>query len=103
MDKLRNTFVSAALKGSPAIYLLGYQLAKAGVMLLKPQPCAELQSELDLQADDLLDRRRLMTTLDELNQLYGWGCAATGEAMYEAGAAHAGLQDVLGGRSGVRA
>ena len=65
--------VSAALRGLRAIYRPGYQMAKAGVMLLELQPCTVLQSELDLQADDSPDRRRLMTALDELNQRYGRG------------------------------
>ena len=65
--------VAAALSGLRAIYRPGYQLAKAGVMLLELQPCTVLQSELDLQADDFPDRRRLMTTLDDLNQRYGRG------------------------------
>ena len=65
--------VSAALRGLRAIYRPGYQLAKAGVMLLELQPGTVLQSELDLQAGDAPDRRRLMTTLDELNQRYGRG------------------------------
>lgn len=64
---------SAALRGLRAIYRPGYQLAKAGVMLLELQPCTVRQSELDLQADDAPDRRRLMTALDALNQRYGRG------------------------------
>ena len=65
--------VAAALSGLRAIYRPGYQLAKAGVMLLELQPCTVLQGELDLQADDSPDRRWLMTTLDDLNQRYGRG------------------------------
>ena len=65
--------VAAALRGLRAIYRPGYPLAKAGVMLLELQPCTVLQSELDLQADDSPDRRRLMATLDELNQRFGRG------------------------------
>ena len=65
--------VSAALRGLRAIYRPGYQMAKAGVMLLELQPCTVLQSELNLQADDFPDRRRLMTMLDDLNQRYRQG------------------------------
>jgi len=43
-------------------------MARAGVTLLELQPCTVLQSELDLQADDWLSGRQLMTTLNELNQ-----------------------------------
>jgi len=63
--------VSTALRGLRAIYRPGYQLAKAGVMLLELQPCSVLQSELDLQVDDSPDRRKLMTAMDDLNQRYG--------------------------------
>ncbi|ABM39551.1 UMUC domain protein DNA-repair protein (plasmid) [Polaromonas naphthalenivorans CJ2] len=63
--------VSAALRGLHAIYRPGYQLAKAGVMLFDLQPTTVLQAELDLQRDEAPDRRRLMTTLDDINQRYG--------------------------------
>lgn len=65
--------VTAALAGLRAIYLPGYQLAEAGVMLLELQLNTVLQAELDLQRNDSADRRRLMTTLDDLNQPYGRG------------------------------
>ena len=65
--------VSAALKSLRAIYRPGYQLAKAGVMLLELQPNTVLQTELDLQADEARDVSGLMATMDELNQRYGRG------------------------------
>jgi len=65
--------VSAALAGLRAIYRPGFKLAKAGVMLLDLQPDSVQQGELDLQDDEVQDRGRLMTALDELNQRYGRG------------------------------
>jgi DNA polymerase V len=65
--------VSAALVGLRAIYKPDFKLAKAGVMLLDLQPDTVQQGELDLQDDDVPDRRGLMTTLDDLNQRYGRG------------------------------
>ena len=66
--------VAAAVRGLRAIYRPGYQLAKAGVMLLELQPCTVLQAELDLkQHDEAPDRSRLMSALDELNERYRRG------------------------------
>ena len=65
--------VGAALRGLRAIYRPGYQLAKAGVMLLELQPCTVLQTELDLKRDEEPDRNRLMSAMDDLNQRYGRG------------------------------
>ncbi len=65
--------VAAALVGLNAIYRQGFKLAKAGVMLLELQPDTVQQQELALEDDDAVDRGRLMTTLDDLNQRYGRG------------------------------
>ena len=65
--------VSAALRSLRAIYKPGYQLAKAGVMLLELQPNTVLQAELDLQRDEGLERSRLMSAMDDINQRYGRG------------------------------
>lgn len=65
--------VAAALRSLRAIYRPGYQLAKAGVMLLELQPSTVLQAELDLQRHDAPDRSGLMATMDDLNQRYGRG------------------------------
>ena len=65
--------VAAALRGLRAIYRPGYQLAKAGVMLLELQPNTVLQAELDLQRNEAPDRSGLMAAMDELNQRYGRG------------------------------
>lgn len=65
--------VAAALNGLSAIYRCGFKLAKAGVMLLELQPDTVQQQELALEDDDVVDRDRLMTTLDDLNLRYGRG------------------------------
>lgn len=65
--------VNAALAGLKSIYRPGFKLAKAGVMLLDLQPDTVQQGELDLQDDDVQERGRLMTALDELNQRFGRG------------------------------
>jgi len=65
--------VGAALAGLRAIYRPGYQLAKAGVMLLELQASTVLQGELELQADSAPGTSRLMTAMDALNQRYGQG------------------------------
>jgi DNA polymerase V len=58
-----------------SIYTSGYQIAKAGVMLLDLQPQSVSQGELDLgeQAAVPDDRSQLMMTIDKLNQRYGKG------------------------------
>jgi DNA polymerase V len=65
--------VAAALSGLRAIYRPGFKMAKAGVMLLELQSDAVQQRELALEDDNVADRVRLMTTLDDLNQRYGRG------------------------------
>ena len=65
--------VAAALSGLKAIYRPDFKMAKAGVMLLELQSDAVQQQELALEDDNVADRGRLMTTLDDLNQRYGRG------------------------------
>lgn len=67
--------VSAAVAGMRAIYRPGYDICKAGVMLLDLQPDFVLQHELDLDGDDSVERHRrpLMSALDKLNDRYGKG------------------------------
>jgi len=65
--------VAAALSGLKAIYRPDFKMAKAGVMLLELQSDAVQQQELALEDDNVVDRGRLMTTLDGLNQRYGRG------------------------------
>ena len=65
--------VSAAVAGLKLIYRPGFNLAKAGVMLLDLQPDTVQQGELDLDADDAPERGTLMQALDGLNDRYGKG------------------------------
>ena len=65
--------VGAALAGLRAIYRPGYQLGKAGVMLLELQASTVLQGELELKTDSAPGTSRLMTAMDALNQRYGRG------------------------------
>ena len=65
--------VGAAVAGLRAIYRPGFNLAKAGVMLLDLQPDTVQQGELDLEADDAPERGNLMQALDGLNDRYGRG------------------------------
>ena len=66
--------VAAALAGLRAIYRPGFRLAKAGVMLLELQSVSvQQQQELALEDDNVADRGRLMTALDDLNLRYGRG------------------------------
>ncbi|MBV5295445.1 MAG: Y-family DNA polymerase [Curvibacter lanceolatus] len=65
--------VHAAALGIRQIYQPGYQLIKAGVMLLDLVDETCEQWELDLDIDDHNDRTRLMEALDVLNGRYGKG------------------------------
>jgi DNA polymerase V len=65
--------VQAATAGMRQIYEPGYQLIKAGVMLLDLVPGNIQQGELDLEADDTHDRSRLMSAMDTLNGRFGKG------------------------------
>lgn len=65
--------VQAAVAGMHQIYQPGYQLAKAGVMLLDLMPGGVLQGELDLDDEQARDRSRLMHALDALNSRFGRG------------------------------
>ena len=67
------TLVSAAVAGLKAIYRPGFNLAKAGVMLMDLQPDTVQQGELNLEADDVPQRGTLMQALDALNDRYGKG------------------------------
>lgn len=72
----------AAVAGLHQIFESGYELIKAGVMLLDLTPASRIQHELDLE-DDATDptRARLMSAMDALNGRYGKGtvhAASTG-------------------------
>ena len=65
--------VGAALGGLKAIYRPGFKFAKAGVMLMDLQSDTVQQDELDFSDEDGVDRSRLMSALDGLNDRYGRG------------------------------
>lgn len=74
--------VHGALMGLDVIYRTGYQLCKAGVILLDLRSDAIHQGELDLEAGDASvgGRQRLMAALDTINQRYGRGTMKLGSA-----------------------
>jgi DNA polymerase V len=65
--------VGAAVAGIKSIYEEGYELSKAGVMLLDLLPDHIVQHELDLEDDSQEDRSKLMAAMDKLNSRYGKG------------------------------
>lgn len=72
--------VHAALLGLKAIYLEGFDYAKAGVMLMDLQSDQLHQLELDLEDEPDRDRTRLMMALDTVNSRYGKGTLKMGSA-----------------------
>lgn len=71
--------VQAALMALKEIYKPGYQLAKAGVMLMELVPDTVVQDELDLEPQDP-DKGKLMSAVDNLNGRYGKGTVLVGSA-----------------------
>jgi DNA polymerase V len=68
-----SVLTNAAALGLRAIYEPGYQLIKAGVMLLDLQSSSVHQGELDLEPEPEADKSRLMTAMDTLNSRFGKG------------------------------
>lgn len=68
-----SVIVSGAVAGLRLIYRPGFQLAKAGVMLLHLTDDTVLQHDCDFLDDSRSDRSSLMDTLDGLNLRYGGG------------------------------
>jgi DNA polymerase V len=71
--------VNAALRGLKSIYAPGFQLAKAGVLLLDLAPVAHEQ--LELLQEQPRDQSTLMEAIDRINSRYGRGAihvASTG-------------------------
>lgn len=76
-----SAIVGAALTGLRAIYQPGFQLAKAGVMLLDIQPAGREQFELDLgEPVSVRDRSHLMKAMDSVNARWGKGTVNVGSA-----------------------
>jgi DNA polymerase V len=66
--------VQAAVRGMRQIFEPGFDLVKAGVMLLDLAPAGRVQGELALDGDVRDEHReRLMTAMDTLNDRYGKG------------------------------
>lgn len=73
----------AAVMGLELMFQPGYDLAKAGVMLLDLCGAGVLQGELDLEDDAVKDCGRLMTAVDAINARFGKAtvhAASTGTA-----------------------
>jgi DNA polymerase V len=69
-----SALVGAAVAGLRQIYEPGYDLIKAGVILMDLSPASRMQGELDLE-DEPTDRAdgRLMKAMDALNGRFGKG------------------------------
>lgn len=73
----------AAVLGLECLFEPGYDLAKAGVMLLELSDGSILQGELDLELEEGRERGKLNRAVDVLNDRYGKGTlrlASTGTA-----------------------
>lgn len=68
--------VAAAVRGMRAIYAPGFEISKAGVMLL--DLTSEQGAQLDLLAPVARDQSTLMETMDKLNARYGKGTLQVG-------------------------
>lgn len=73
---------NAATLGLQAIFEPGYQLIKAGVMLLDLRASTVHQCELDLEPESDPDKSRLMTAMDTLNKRFGKGTVHVASAGY---------------------
>ena len=62
-------------------YQPGYQLSKAGVMLMDLTSDAGIQSELDFEATEMRDKSRLMSAVDTINARFGRGSIHVGSAV----------------------
>ena len=87
---------NAAVKGLRSIYAPGYQLAKAGVMLLDLVPDSFVQAELDLDAtsNDQRDRTKLMHAVDQVNDRFGKRTVLLGSSGLTQGADSWGMRQV---------
>lgn len=72
--------VAAAVTGLRQIYRPGFDLAKAGVMLMDLSPVSREQGELDLENEDGPRDAQLMAAMDALNGRYGKGTVHTASA-----------------------
>ena len=87
---------SAALDGLRAIYQPGFQLAKAGVILLDLAPADHVQGELALEDEPVgqRDRDRLMAAMDSVNGRFGKRTLLLASSDMELGAGTWGMKQV---------
>lgn len=71
--------VQAAIRGIKRIYQPGFQLSKAGVMLLDLAPESVCQGEL-FEQNDAIDSRGISKTLDVINARFGRGAIQLGSS-----------------------
>ena len=81
----------SAIDGIKRIYEPGYELVKAGVILLDISDGTAQQCDLDF-GDALKDRSALYSTLDKINQRYGRGTLHLAATGVDAGSAHWGMK-----------
>lgn len=72
--------VAAACAGMRQIYEPGFEISKAGVMMLDLGSSSIHQAELDLEETDCKDRSGLMTAMDRLNSRFGKRTVFVGSA-----------------------
>lgn len=65
--------VQTAVMGITQVYQPGFQLSKAGVMLLDLMPNTVCQGELNFEPEDAKDKTRLMIAFDAINDRFGRG------------------------------
>ena len=73
--------VQSAVRGVKQIYQPGYQLNKAGIMLMDLIPDATMQSEFDFEAPEGRDKSRLMSAVDSINGRFGRSAIHVGSAV----------------------
>lgn len=84
-----SAIVGAAVAGLRAIYRPGFNLAKAGVMLLDLTDASDEQLELGLEDDEpTRDREKLMSALDAVNDRWGKGTVQVGSAKIRSAGGH---------------
>ncbi len=87
---------NAAVMGLRSIYAPGFQLAKAGVMLLDLVPDTFVQGELDWEAplNDQRDRVKLMHAMDQVNDRFGKRTILLGSSGFTQGTDTWGMRQV---------
>lgn len=73
--------VQAAVMGVTQIYKPGFQLSKAGIMLLDLMPDNVSQGEFDFDVPETRDRGKLMAAMDAINDRFGRGAIHVGSAV----------------------